>query len=177
MQVTRPTSAASSASKPSPPKDSKDTQGKAGGSSPGSEAEEAGPEVPPVSTLLEFVAWVVLTGHPVGTKAVEDWSKGRGGYLMDELDRVKEASVRVQVLHPPPLLQVSRYHAVRFALKDIFCGLTCDSRLSTLEDHVWAGCPHTAHSRKSRWPCCMPVVRVCSETVNAVVGRRFGGSN
>lgn len=103
MQVTRPTSAASAASKPSPPKDSKDTQDRAAGSSPGSKAEEAaGPEVPPVSTLLEFVAWVVLTGHPVGTKAVEDWGKGRGGYLMDELDRVKEASIRVQVLHPSP---------------------------------------------------------------------------
>lgn len=24
---------------------------------------------------------------------------------------------------------------------------------------VWAGCPHTAESRKSRWPCCMPCVR------------------
>ena len=55
--------------------------------------------MPPVSTLLEFVAWVVLTGHPVGSKAVEDWSKGRGGYLMDELDQVKEASIRVQVSH------------------------------------------------------------------------------
>lgn len=101
LQVTRPTSAASAASKPSPPKDSKDTQDRAAGSSPGSQAEEAGgPEVPPVSTLLEFVAWVVLTGHPVGTKAVEDWGKGRGGYLMDELDRVREASIRVQVFHP-----------------------------------------------------------------------------
>ena len=56
--------------------------------------------MPPVSTLLEFVAWVVLTGQPVATKAVDDWSKGRGGYLMDQLDQVKEASIRVQVLPP-----------------------------------------------------------------------------
>ena len=61
--------------------------------------------MPPVSTLLEFVAWVVLTGHPVGTKAVEDWGKGRGGYLMDELDQVKEASIRVQVLYSSPVLK------------------------------------------------------------------------
>ena len=64
-----------------------------------------GPEVPPVTTLLEFVAWVVLTGHAVGSKAVEDWSKGRGGYLIDELHQVKEAFVRVQV-PPSPSAQV-----------------------------------------------------------------------
>ena len=99
IQVTRPTSAAAAAaSKPSPPKDSKDAKDKAG-SSPEGKEDGNDPEVPPVSTLLEFVAWVVLTQHPVGTKAVEDWSKGRGGYLMDELDQVKEASIRVQVLH------------------------------------------------------------------------------
>ena len=100
MQVTRPTSAAAAAaaaSKPSPPKDSKDAKDKASSSPEGKEGSN-GPEVPPVSTLLEFVAWVVLTQHPLGTKAVEDWSKGRGGYLMDELDQVKEASVRVQVM-------------------------------------------------------------------------------
>lgn len=98
LQVTRPTSAASAASKPSPSKDSKDAKDKAGGaSSPGSEAEDKGADLPPATTLLEFVAWVVLTGHPLGTKAVEDWGKRRGGYLMDELDQVKEASIRVQV--------------------------------------------------------------------------------
>lgn len=103
LQVTRPTSASSAASKPSPSKDSKDAKDKeAGGSSPGSEAEEKGADLPPVTTLLEFVAWVVLTGHPVGTKAVEDWAKRRGGYLMDELDQVKEASIRVQVSQLQP---------------------------------------------------------------------------
>ena len=96
LQVTRPTSAAAAAStsKASSPKDAKDK----GGRSSESQEEGTGLEVPPVSTLLEFVAWVVLTGHPVGSKAVEDWSKGRGGYLMDELDQVKEAYIRVQVV-------------------------------------------------------------------------------
>ena len=94
-QVTRPTSAAAaaaaSAGKASPPKDGKDDTPN------DSEADPPGPAVPPVTTLLEFVAWVVLTGHAVGSKAVEDWSKGRGGYLIDELHQVKEAFVRVQV--------------------------------------------------------------------------------
>ena len=30
----------------------------------GQEEQESGPEAPPVGTLLDFVAWVVLTGHP-----------------------------------------------------------------------------------------------------------------
>ena len=59
--------------------------------------EQPGPQVPPVSTLLEFVAWVVQTGQALNAKALEDWSKGRGGYLIDELSCVREASVRVQV--------------------------------------------------------------------------------
>jgi len=94
VQVTKPTSAAATSAKASPPKDSKADKDAAAN---GADDEEEGPEVPPVNTLLEFVAWVVLTGHPLGTKAVGDWSKGRGGYLIDELDQVKEASIRVQV--------------------------------------------------------------------------------
>ena len=90
--MTRPSAAA--AGKPSPPKDSKGNKGRAGNEG---EEDDDGPEMPPVSTLLEFVAWVVLTGHAVGSKAVGDWGKGRGGYLIDELDQVKEASIRVQV--------------------------------------------------------------------------------
>jgi len=94
--VTRLTSAA--AVKASPPKDSKDSKGnKQEASDDDADSQEEGPEVPPVTTLLEFVAWVVLTQHPLGSKAVEDWSKGRGGYLIDELDQVKEAYIRVQV--------------------------------------------------------------------------------
>ena len=94
--MTRLTSAA--AVKASPPKDSKDSKGnKQEASDDDADSQEEGPEVPPVTTLLEFVAWVVLTQHPLGSKAVEDWSKGRGGYLIDELDQVKEAYIRVQV--------------------------------------------------------------------------------
>ena len=59
--------------------------------------KQAGPGVPPVGTLLEFVAWVVQTGQALSPKALEDWSKGRGGYLIDELSCVREASIRVQV--------------------------------------------------------------------------------
>lgn len=100
LQVTRPTSAA--AAQPSLSKDSKADKQEA---VDGLDDADEGPEVPPVSTLLEFVAWVVLTQQPVGSKAVGDWSKGRGGYLIDELDQVKEAYIRVQVCHlplPPP---------------------------------------------------------------------------
>lgn len=59
--------------------------------------QPAGPELPPVTTLLEFVAWVVQTGQALSPKALEDWSKGRGGYLNDELSAVREAYTRVQV--------------------------------------------------------------------------------
>jgi len=94
--VTRPTSAATV--KASPPKDSRDSKGdKQEAGNDEADSQEESPEVPPVTTLLEFVAWVVLTQHPVGSKAVGDWSKGRGGYLIDELDQVKEAYIRVQV--------------------------------------------------------------------------------
>ncbi len=94
--MTRPTSAATV--KASPPKDSKGSKGdKQEAGNDEADSQEECPEVPPVTTLLEFVAWVVLTQHPVGSKAVGDWSKGRGGYLIDELDQVKEAYIRVQV--------------------------------------------------------------------------------
>ncbi len=94
--MTRPTSAATV--KASPPKDSRDSKGdKQEAGNDEADSQEESPEVPPVTTLLEFVAWVVLTQHPVGSKAVGDWSKGRGGYLIDELDQVKEAYIRVQV--------------------------------------------------------------------------------
>lgn len=67
--------------------------------SPSTDATEApaGPKLPPITTLLEFVAWVVQTGQALSPKALEDWSKGRGGYLIDELSAVREAFTRVQV--------------------------------------------------------------------------------
>jgi hypothetical protein len=52
--------------------------------------------VPEVVTLLEFVAWVVLGGVPASVRSA-NWFKGRGGFLADQLDAVREASVRIQV--------------------------------------------------------------------------------
>ena len=94
--MTRPTSAPGAAAKASPSENSKAGQETVEKASDGGD----GPEVPPVTTLLEFVAWVVLTGQALCSKAVGEWSKGRGAYLLDELDQVKEASIRVQVRHP-----------------------------------------------------------------------------
>ena len=97
LQVTRPMSAAAA-----PPSVSKDSKADKQEANNGVTGTDEGPEVPPVSTLLEFIAWVVLTQQPVGSKAVGDWIKGRGGYLIDELDQVKEAYIRVQVSPLPP---------------------------------------------------------------------------
>lgn len=54
------------------------------------------PAATAVTTLLEFVAWVVFTELPASARCA-GWFKGRGGYLADQLDAVREASVRVQV--------------------------------------------------------------------------------
>lgn len=95
IQVTK--SAAAVNAKVSP-RTSKDGAAENGQNADAEDADQqAGPEVPPVSTLLEFVAWVVQTGQALSRKALEDWSKGRGGYLIDELSYVREASIRVQV--------------------------------------------------------------------------------
>jgi hypothetical protein len=48
-----------------------------------------------VATLLEFVAWVVFCEVPASARSA-NWFKGRGGYLADQLDAVREASIRVQ---------------------------------------------------------------------------------
>ncbi len=53
-------------------------------------------EVPEVATLLEFVAWVVLCDVPATARSA-NWFKGRGGFLADQLDAVREASIRIQV--------------------------------------------------------------------------------
>ena len=49
----------------------------------------------PVATLLEFVAWVVFCEVPASARSA-NWFKGRGGFLADQLDAVREASMRVQ---------------------------------------------------------------------------------
>jgi hypothetical protein len=53
------------------------------------------PTIPDVATLLEFVAWVVFCEVPASARSA-NWFKGRGGYLADQLDAVREASIRVQ---------------------------------------------------------------------------------
>lgn len=45
------------------PRDSKDGSPEQTQDEEGQEEQESGPEAPPVGTLLEFVAWVVLTGQ------------------------------------------------------------------------------------------------------------------
>lgn len=52
--------------------------------------------IPQVVSLLEFVAWVVLGGVPASVRSA-NWFKGRGGFLADQLDAVREASIRIQV--------------------------------------------------------------------------------
>lgn len=56
--------------------------------------------LPAVSTLLDFVAWVVLGGLPTRASRLAGWAKGRGGFLADELGHVQKASVRMQVPRP-----------------------------------------------------------------------------
>lgn len=53
------------------------------------------PTIPEVATLLEFVAWVVFCEVPASARSA-NWFKGRGGFLADQLDAVREASIRVQ---------------------------------------------------------------------------------
>ena len=53
------------------------------------------PTIPEVATLLEFVAWVVFCEVPASARSA-NWFKGRGGFLADQLDAVREASMRVQ---------------------------------------------------------------------------------
>jgi hypothetical protein len=62
-------------------------------------------EVPPLSNLLEYVAWLVLmlSGEKFNSQLgsngrLLEWTNGRGGFLTDELDAVRDASVRLQVL-------------------------------------------------------------------------------
>jgi len=69
------------------------------------EQADEGPEVPPLSNLLEFVAWLVLllSGEEFNSQdgsngRLLDWTNGRGGFLSDEMDAVRDASVRLQVL-------------------------------------------------------------------------------
>ena len=79
------------------------TPAKASPEANGNAAEEpsgAGVQkVPEVATLLDFVAWVVLAEVPATARSA-NWFKGRGGYLADQLDAVREASIRVQVRRP-----------------------------------------------------------------------------
>lgn len=56
--------------------------------------------LPAVSTLLDFVAWVVLGSLPTRASRLAGWAKGRGGFLADELGHVHKASVRMQVPRP-----------------------------------------------------------------------------
>ncbi len=56
----------------------------------------AGLSTTEVATLLEFVAWVVLCDVPATARSA-NWFKGRGGFLADQLDAVREASIRIQV--------------------------------------------------------------------------------
>lgn len=51
--------------------------------------------IPEVATLLEFVAWVVFCEVPASARSA-NWFKDRGGFLADQLDTVREASIRVQ---------------------------------------------------------------------------------
>lgn len=64
--------------------------------------------IPEVATLLEFVAWVVFCEVPASARSA-NWFKGRGGYLADQLDAVRDASIRVQarLLHPDDTLHLS----------------------------------------------------------------------
>ncbi len=67
---------------------------------PGDAGEACAPDaypLPAVATLLDFVAWVVLSGLPAHSARLGCWVKGRGGYLADELGQVHKASIRVQV--------------------------------------------------------------------------------
>ena len=52
--------------------------------------------LPAVTTLLDFVAWVVLSGLPPYASRLGGWVKGRGGFLADELNQVHKAAVCVQ---------------------------------------------------------------------------------
>lgn len=54
------------------------------------------PPLPAVTTLLDFVAWVVLSGLPPHASRLAGWAQGRGGFLADELSQVHKAAVRVQ---------------------------------------------------------------------------------
>ena len=51
--------------------------------------------IPEVATLLEFVAWVVFCEVPPSARSA-NWFKGRGGFLADQLEAVREASIRIQ---------------------------------------------------------------------------------
>ena len=53
------------------------------------------PTIPEVATLLDFVAWVVFCEVPASARSA-NWFKGRGGFLADQLDAVREAAIRVQ---------------------------------------------------------------------------------
>ena len=68
-----------------------------GNVSPRSPSPRPAATVPEVATLLEFVAWVVLCDVPATARSA-NWFKGRGGFLADQLDAVREASIRIQVL-------------------------------------------------------------------------------
>ena len=65
------------------------------------------PTIPEVATLLEFVAWVVFCEVPASARSA-NWFKGRGGFLADQLDAVREASMRVQA----GLSNFTAYHLV-----------------------------------------------------------------
>lgn len=68
---------------------------------------EASPEgdkddVPPLGTLLEFIAWLALQWLESQTEGLRSkssglWASGRGGFLADEINAVQDASIRLQV--------------------------------------------------------------------------------
>lgn len=61
--------------------------------------------MPPLSNLLEFVAWMMLQlsaeqlESDKGSKGrLLDWSNGRGGFLGDQMSALHDASVKLQVI-------------------------------------------------------------------------------
>lgn len=67
------------------------------------------PDAPPITTLLEFIAWLALqwTGEDSSEGVLKSrgsgfgWVNGRGGFLADEMESVQDASIRLQVNQRP----------------------------------------------------------------------------
>lgn len=71
------------------------------------EAAEEGLEVPPLSNLLEFVAWMVLQlsaeqfEEEDAKERLLHWMHAQGGFLSDEMGALRQASLKLQVLAIP----------------------------------------------------------------------------